>query len=136
MPERIKRERTRGWRLPAGAVIVDRSSRFGNPFTVADCLEAWPGITEEAAREYCVEMYRDWLKDELCNGCGPEGTRWSEAARDRILVDLPMLRGMDLACPCPLPKPGDPDHCHARVLMEAAAALPEPTSPTTAQETP
>jgi len=123
MPERIKRERRRGWRLPAGAVIVDRSSRFGNPFTVADCLEAWPESTEEAARKYCVEMYRDWLNDDLDGGCGPEGTCWSAAARDRILADLPMLHGKDLACPCPLPVPGDPDHCHAVVLLELAQAV-------------
>jgi len=121
MPERIQRKRTKGWARPENAVIVDRSSRFGNPFTVADFLEAWPESTEEAARESCVEMYRDWLNDKLCNGCGPEGTRWSAAARDRILADLPMLRGKDLACPCPVPEPGEPDHCHAVVLLTLAA---------------
>lgn len=33
-PRRIQRRRVKGWRLPPGAKIVDRSSRWGNPFAV------------------------------------------------------------------------------------------------------
>lgn len=32
VPNRIQRKRSRGWRLPEGAVIVDRSTVWGNPF--------------------------------------------------------------------------------------------------------
>lgn len=32
MPERIHLRRVAGWRKPAGAVVVSRPSRFGNPF--------------------------------------------------------------------------------------------------------
>lgn len=31
-PQRIQRKRTRGWRMPEGAVYVGRGSKFGNPF--------------------------------------------------------------------------------------------------------
>lgn len=32
MPERVQLRRTRGWRLPPGAVSVARPTRWGNPF--------------------------------------------------------------------------------------------------------
>lgn len=31
-PQRIQRRRTKGWRMPAGAVYVGRPTRWGNPF--------------------------------------------------------------------------------------------------------
>lgn len=31
-PQRIQRKRTKGWRMPEGAVYVGRGSKFGNPF--------------------------------------------------------------------------------------------------------
>jgi hypothetical protein len=34
MPERIQRKRTKGWKMPAGAVYVGRPTKFGNPFSV------------------------------------------------------------------------------------------------------
>ena len=33
-PQRIQRHRRKGWRKPEGAVIVDRTSRYGNPYRV------------------------------------------------------------------------------------------------------
>jgi hypothetical protein len=45
-PRRIQLKRTRGWRLPAGAVKVDRTTDWGNPFrvgeTVASDSDLWP----------------------------------------------------------------------------------------------
>jgi hypothetical protein len=35
-PLRIQRKRTKGWRMPEGAVYVGRPSRWGNPFKVGD----------------------------------------------------------------------------------------------------
>lgn len=32
MPKRIQRKRTKGWRMPEGAVYVGRPTLFGNPF--------------------------------------------------------------------------------------------------------
>jgi Domain of unknown function (DUF4326) len=33
MPIRIKRERTKGWRMPPNTIYVGRGSEWGNPFT-------------------------------------------------------------------------------------------------------
>jgi hypothetical protein len=32
MPKRIQLRRTKGWRMPANTVKVDRSAKYGNPF--------------------------------------------------------------------------------------------------------
>jgi hypothetical protein len=34
VPERIQLRRIAGWRKPAGAIVVARPSRFGNPFQI------------------------------------------------------------------------------------------------------
>src|SRR5699024_864669 len=63
MPKRLKRERRKGWRKPENAVIVDRTSRWGNPFRV------------------CKEKNLWWIKDEDGNYWGEAGyTDYSAAA--------------------------------------------------------
>jgi hypothetical protein len=32
MPKRIQRKRTKGWKIPEGAVYVGRPTIYGNPF--------------------------------------------------------------------------------------------------------
>ena len=32
MPERIQRKRTKGWRMPEGAIYVGRPTKWGNPY--------------------------------------------------------------------------------------------------------
>lgn len=32
-PKRIQRQRTKGWRMPDGAVYVGRPTKWGNPFS-------------------------------------------------------------------------------------------------------
>jgi hypothetical protein len=121
-PRRIQRRRTKGWRRPDNAVIVSRPSRFGNPFTIKDAME-WAGAeTTEQAREVCATVFRSWLRGNSDYWMGPK----ADATRERILADLHLLRGKDLACTCPLPEPGQPDHCHAAVLLKLANA-PAPT---------
>jgi hypothetical protein len=112
-PVRIQRRRTKGWRLPENAVIVSRPSRFGNPFTIQDAIEA----EMSDPRSTVTHLYGEWLR------VGTEG-RWYEETyrigrqvfdRRRVLADLHLLRGKDLACTCPLDKP-----CHADVLLKLA----------------
>jgi hypothetical protein len=104
MPKRIQRKRTKGWKMPEGAVAVDRSTRFGNPFIVNPRVR--PGSRSGCAFicvptiEDAVECYRIWLVDNQ-----PELLASARAE----------LRGKDLACWCPLDKP-----CHADVLLELA----------------
>lgn len=115
MPARIQRKRTPGWKLPPGAVIVDRTSRFGNPFRVADATDA----EYSNPRRAVVAFYRAWLNGspDLQDVYVVGGRTYD---RRRVLADLPLLRGRDLACPCPPPEPGEPDHCHGTVLLDLA----------------
>ena len=113
-PQRIQRKRTRGWRMPEGAVYVGRPSVWGNPFLVVRApsrrggpLDMW-GVqfggqllvrwdTRALAAEEAVDRFRRWLPP-----------RWIGNAQYE-------LRGRDLACWCPLDQP-----CHADVLLEVA----------------
>ena len=51
MPKRIQRQRTKGWRMPEGAVYVGRPSRWGNPFRLGTpyALMRVPGATDPTA---------------------------------------------------------------------------------------
>jgi hypothetical protein len=123
-PVRIQRRRTAGWRLvdattnPNGAIIVSRPSRFGNPFTIKDAIEAEMGEPRSA----CAVNYREWLRVGTAGGWYEETYRIGRQVFDRrrVLAELHLLRGKDLACTCPLPAPGQPDHCHAAVLLKLA----------------
>lgn len=118
MPKRIKRERIGGWSLgeattnPLGAVIVSRTSRFGNPFTIEGDRETGYDDPRQAA----VSAFIDWLHGDRDLWQSDEGDR----RRERILADLPRwLRGRDVACPC---EPDQP--CHGDELMRLAALPP------------
>jgi hypothetical protein len=127
-PRRIKRERTAGWRR-GDAIIVDRSSRYGNPFRVVGLTVVAPDdssdtptlacTSPEGARKWAANLYDDWL-----NGTGPDVYRVNGRTYDRRRVLAAIadgtLTGRDLACTCPLPEPGQPDHCHGRPLLRRA----------------
>jgi len=72
-PIRIQRKRTRGWRMPEGAIYVGRPTRYGNPFT------------EEEYGNLAVLIFEQNLKIVLA--VSPDF--------------LKPLRGKDLACWCP-----------------------------------
>jgi hypothetical protein len=122
MPQRIQRKRTAGYRLPDGAVCVDRTTKWGNPFTVGGPIApdfaglianvTWNGLplTRSGAgvvedRRHAVELFEFWLYAKV-----PFTQAQMTAA----------LHGRDLACWCPLPASGETDWCHARVLLESA----------------
>lgn len=73
-----------------GVRMIDRSTRFGNPFK----MEKDGG---EYTREGCVEAYREWFSDQL------------EDEEFRAAVEG--LRGEILGCWC-APKP-----CHGDVIL-------------------
>jgi uncharacterized protein DUF4326 len=50
-PKRIQSRRTKGWRMPAGAIYVGRPSRYGNPFKVG----------RDGDAQQCVALYREWV---------------------------------------------------------------------------
>jgi hypothetical protein len=99
-PQRIRLSRARGWRLPEGAIVVARPTRFGNPFRVGD-----PGVPDAAT---AVALFRRALASGELERTRPAFARASIRQA---------LRGHDLACWCPLDSA-----CHADVLMEAANA--------------
>ncbi|MER7331622.1 MULTISPECIES: DUF4326 domain-containing protein [unclassified Micromonospora] len=108
-PQRIQRKRTKGWKKPANTVIVDRTSRWGNPFRVADCLDAMLAETDADARKVCVEAYDRWLDGE------PEYASVEPERRAWILANLDQLTGRNVACPCA------PDElCHGDTLIRRA----------------
>ncbi|MEU6965115.1 DUF4326 domain-containing protein [Streptomyces chrestomyceticus] len=110
---RIQRRRDPGWRKPERCVIVDRTSDFGTPFTIAAALDI--GYAEPEARATVIAEFRPWLRGSRANWTADE----SDRRREKIIARLPELCGMDLACPC---EPGEP--CHGDVLLEWAALAP------------
>jgi hypothetical protein len=99
-PQRIQRQRTKGWRMPSGVVYVGRPGIYGNPFAI-------PQHTADQA----VSNFRAWLEDDDV----PEFAWKAEHDAMRASLAAGVLRGRDLACWCPLSSP-----CHADVLLELA----------------
>jgi len=109
-PRRLQLRRSKGWRMPANTVKVDRSTLFGNPFLAVDY-----------GSNGAVALFRAWITGRCANVClPPEGKRALARRRTDILGALPALRGKNLACWCSLPSRGEPDTCHAAVLLELA----------------
>ena len=98
MPQRIQRQRTKGWKMPAEAVYVGRPTKFGNPFRPGD------GVCQST--KDAVEKYRLWIETGA-NYAGDQAPPTTE--------EIAGLQGKDLACWC---KAGEP--CHADVLLELA----------------
>jgi hypothetical protein len=131
MPERIQRKRTKGWRMPAGAVYVGRPTIWGNPwaagtphgalhlsdiilllgpYSARDCagqfqawLDGYEIVPKKAIPANLTRRGRCVVRDEL------------SVRRSTIIRRLPELRGHNLACWCPLDSP-----CHADMLLELA----------------
>lgn len=107
MPQRIQRKRTKGWRMPEGAIYVGRPTKWGNPYCIGD-ESAFIGVDpvfnadeEPLTARDVKELFRIALGRYVL-AITPEFVRHE-------------LRGHDLACWCPLDSP-----CHADVLLELA----------------
>lgn len=147
MPVRIQRRRTRGWRMPEGAVYVGRPGPWGNPFILDPTLVlavsaayGYPARGSAWEWGFAMVLHRWWLTGEppmpapesrLERGYGPGeftegrtgGAFWMPGLSP---IPLPLrpslepLRGRDLACWCPLDDPLRP--CHADTLLRLANA--------------
>ena len=94
-PVRIQRKRTRGWRMPEGAVYVGRPTLWGNPYTMRS--DRW----NRAGAALAVYAYRLMA--------AKRGTGWL----------LPLRNATALCCWCPLVDAvGQPVPCHADVLID------------------
>ena len=140
-PVRVQRKRTKGWRMPEGAVYVGRGSKWGNPwkvellgktqmFYVHDGTHHVRGgqvfnhfgsyDAKPEAMTAAATTFRNHLSGWYISGHPREGGQaLAEAARAE-------LAGKDLACWCKLTAP-----CHADVLLELANPSPSPAGPET-----
>lgn len=55
MPQRIRLQRTKGWRKPEGAVNVARPTRYGNPFDADTLVHYGPKHEERFGRAWDYE---------------------------------------------------------------------------------
>ncbi len=128
-PHRIQRKRTKGWKLPEGTVVVDRSTKFGNPFPVSKgtatkmgvvkdiwAVGTWTGPnmwfcdTKADAVELSVKAYSAWINA-------------SHNAPLRFRAQS-LLRGKNLACWCALDQPCHADDPDCRCCDVAASETP------------
>ena len=110
--QRIQLRRAKGWRMPANTVKVDRTTLFGNPFSITDY-----------GHDTAVALHRAWIRGKLREtGISAARRQMLKEQRKRVLSALPTLRGKNLACWCRLPEPGQRDNCHAATLLEMANA--------------
>ena len=121
-PQRIQRKRTKGWRMPEGAVYVGRPTQWGNPWKAGDVIAVeWNSAATTrtyrellATPELAVSLYRIAFTPD------------ADEIRDE-------LAGRDLACWCPIEdENGNRFPCHADVLLEIAN---QTTHPARTQET-
>jgi len=99
VPKRIQRRRTKGWRLPAGAVVVSRPSLWGNPWSARELTWIAPERRREVAGEYAAIVLRGRDLACWCPLC--------DVHRD----------GLPLGVSC-----ADCAPCHASVLLELSNA--------------
>jgi hypothetical protein len=126
-PQRIQRQRAKGWRAPENTVYVGPGSRWGTPFKIYRLARGeWVVLdigrggarerimyisgeprshpTSEAAREAAAALYTLHI--------GPMGLyEFSDEALDALPGEL---ADRNLMCWCP------PGPCHADVLLELA----------------
>jgi hypothetical protein len=115
MPQRIQRQRTKGWRMPEGAVYVGRPSKWGNPYGVGYVCSPRHNSQDTSkvrSHEEAVSLFRRWVDGE--SFLPRSGfNQWKDAPTvEEIRREL---GGRDVACWCPLDRP-----CHADVLLEIA----------------
>jgi hypothetical protein len=116
-PQRIRRSRAKGSKMPEGAVYVGRPTIFGNPFPVD--VYGHEGAIDRFRRLMCGEM--SMLEMSQSSTCHRADVSLVTVRR-WILDDLSKLRGKDLACWC-----HSDQKCHADTLLELANA-PEKVS--------
>ena len=96
-PQRVQLKRSAGWKMPANTLKVDRTTRWGNPFTIAECGSA----------AVAVAQHGRWMRGEIAAPGAAE-----PPSRELLRT---ALGGRNLACWCALNGP-----CHADLLLTLA----------------
>ena len=117
-PKRIQMTRQRPWRAEhPDAVIVDRRTKWGNPFQLTSVNTLGAGRLHRVSHNGSVlETFAsrsDAARDAVRRYLRAVELGWGDVPwPDEIRAEL---AGRDLACWCPLDQP-----CHAGVLLELA----------------
>lgn len=103
---RVKLQRRKGWRLPHNTKIVDRRTKWGNPFFVKQVKDRWVVVNGAGG---ALRVFGD--HDQALSDC-------LEKYRSHVLLspdlDLSELRAYSgLACWCRLDR-----SCHADILID------------------
>ena len=115
--------------MPAGAVLVDRSTKWGNPILLTDLGAQYPSVPTEGLARMAVRDFEVLAKNgrlSFPNWRFAGGNRgpvdWTYPSVDEIRAEL---AGHDLACWCPLEtEAGGRYPCHADVLIAIANTRP------------
>jgi hypothetical protein len=123
-PQRIQRQRAKGWKMPENTVYVGRGSIWGNPFKPGEPCGVFPvgmglrGNAETLIQSLSLDQAIRFYRDVVRGFVSPEMYPYGHALRKRLderHSSVHELRGRNLACWCPLDAP-----CHADVLLELA----------------
>lgn len=102
-PVRIQLRRSKGWKMPANTVKVDRSTPWGNPFAVG----------RHGNQAKCVDLYEKLMTGFVAISL--DNAHFQHVARMHVEQHRDELRGKNLACWCRIGTP-----CHADVLLRIA----------------
>ena len=128
-PRRIQRRRAKGWRLPAGAICVDRSTKLGNPFWIDEQAQQLTYTDRDGyvvtggptcTRAELIAVHAAWVQRQPIpwpKGVTLHGNLPEPPPREAIRA----LRGHHLACYCPPTLA-----CHADILLKLANEPEEP----------
>ena len=136
IPRRIQRRRTKGWRMPVGAIYVGRrysvigSGKWSNPFFIGGYFKRGDLVGDYRGPFRMLYSQRGiWRPEDieaaLCEGytlieTAEQAVEWyqwyvSTWSAEFIAACKAELEGRDLACWCPLDQP-----CHADILLGIA----------------
>lgn len=121
MPKRLQRKRSAGWTRPEG-VIVDRTSRWGNPYRIVEGREhgrrVWFVESEPDAAPYAQTLRRGpFAREEEARSCALLlHEHYAEARHAADPAWLAPLAGRDLLCWC-----SENQRCHADTLLRLAS---------------
>ncbi len=114
MPARIQRKRTKGWRMPDGAVNCTRPGKWGNPFRVGEYWKIGKGSNGMSRLRALAPEYADSTFTLI--ETPEQAVAMFRLYHERYPLqtnEIEELRGHDLACWCGLDKV-----CHVDVLLE------------------
>ena len=104
-PKRIQRKRTKGWRMPPGAVYVGRPTKWGNPWrpvTIAGgrILRRRPGLDERRrlVRAYRMGVRGRWARLQKLMKESAVGMLSVIVYFQTIRRSIKALRGKNLCC--------------------------------------